>query len=96
MDKDEAFRLAEKELELFRALPYEEILSKIGHAEGYERTSESGEPYQVEFDYFFDDSENKNIRVAAMISFSLWTSFAPVSSDFIIAPTGEFIGEESI
>ena len=93
MNKAEAIALANKELESLRGLHYETLRSRIGQAEGFDRVSEKGEPYQVEFDYFFDDKTEENIRVVAMISYSFWTSFAPVSSDFIIARNGRFVGE---
>ena len=93
MDKVEASRIADKDLEYYRRLSYEEIASKRGTQEAFERTSESGEPYQIEFDFIDEDSESGNIRVWAMVSYSWWTDFSPVSSDFIMAPDGSFIGE---
>ena len=93
MNKQEALDIAEKELDSYRSLPYEELVSKIGHAESFERVSESGEPYQIEFDCFFDDSEDRNIRVVGMVSYSWWTDFSPISSSFIMSPDRSFIGE---
>ena len=93
MDKPEARAIAETDLEYYRAMPYEELARKIGHAESFERVSERSEPYQIEFDFFYDDHETGNIRVAGIVSYSGWTDFFPVSNDFIIAPNGEFIGE---
>ena len=94
MDKNEARAIAEKDLEFYRAMSYEEIVAKIGEQESFERVSERGEPYQIEFDFFYDDYlEQKDIRVIGMVSYSLWTDFSPVGSDFIIAPDGKFVGE---
>jgi hypothetical protein len=93
MDKAEARRIADKDLVFYRALGYEQIAAKIGSQENFDRVSESGEPYQIEFDFFYDDSESKNIRVCGIVSYSGWTDFFPVSSDFIIAPEGYFVGE---
>ncbi len=90
MDKQEAFEIAEKELESYRLFDYADLVSKIGNPEGFERFSKRGEAYQVEFECFFDDRENKNLRVAAAISYSGWTDFFPVSNDFIMAPDGSF------
>ena len=93
MDKNEARAIAEKDLEFYRAMSYEEIARKIGNAASFERVSEKGEKYQIEFDFFYDGFEETDIRVVGMVSYSLWTDFSPVSSDFIIAPDGTFVGE---
>ncbi len=93
MDKYEAKAIAEKDLEYYRAMPYEVIAGKIGEAESFERINEQGEPYQIEFNFFYDDNESENIRVGGIVSYSGWTDFFPVSNDFIIAPDGKFIGE---
>lgn len=74
-------------------MSYEEIFSRIGKQESFERVSEKNEPYQIEFDFFVDDQDSGNIRVAGIVSFSWWTDFFPVSNDFIMAPDGKFIGE---
>ena len=88
MDKTEAIEIAEKELESYRVMSYAEIAKKIGEAESFERISDRGEPYQIEFDFFYDDKLDKSIRVIGMVSHSAWTDFSPVSNDFIIAPNG--------
>ena len=93
MNKAEARAIAERDLEFYRAMPYEEIANRIGAAESFERVSRQGEPYQIEFDFFYDAAEKQNIRVVGMVSYSLWTDFSPVSEDFIIAPDGTFISE---
>ena len=93
MNKAEARAVAEKDLQVYRAMSYEEIKKKIGDQDSFERVSEKGEPYQIEFDFFYDDSQSGNIRVVGTVSYSLWTDLAPLASDFIVAPTGKFIGE---
>ena len=93
MEKVEALRIAERDLEFYRRLSYQEIAAKRGTQESFERTREADEQYQIEFDFFDDDSESGNIRVCGMVSYSFWTDLSPVSSDFIIGPDGSFIGE---
>lgn len=93
MNKQEAFTIAEKELESYRSWDYAGLVSKIGNPESFERVSKRGEAYQVEIQCFFDDRENKNVRVSAAISYSVWTYFSPVGSDFIMTPGGSFVGE---
>ena len=93
MDKAEARQIAEKELELYRSISYQELAGRIDQCEHYEGASEHGEQYQIQFDFFFDDGESRNIRVISKVSYSGWTDFFPVSSDFIIAPDGSFVDE---
>ena len=49
MDKTEAIAIVEKDLESYRVMSYAEIAKKIGEAESFERISDRGEPYQIEF-----------------------------------------------
>lgn len=93
MDKVEAKEIAERDLEFYRALSYTEFAAKIGEQENFERITEQGEPYRIEFDFMFDDDEQKTVRVMGIVSYNGWTDLFPVSNDFIIAPNGEFIGE---
>lgn len=93
MNKVEAMQNAEKGLEFYRALSYEEIYSRLGGQENFERVSDDGEPYRIEIDFMFDDEGQKTIRVSGIVSFSGWTDFSPVSSSFIINRNGEFMGE---
>lgn len=93
VDKSEAKAIAEKELQFYRGLPHGQIAAKIGTQESYERVSERGEPYQIEFDFFYDDAESGNIRVVGMVSYSGWTEFFPVGSAFIVAQDGTFVGD---
>src|SRR5687768_5202688 len=93
MTSDEAVKIAEKYLETYRRLSYSELVLKIGEQEVFEGVSADGENYQIEVEFFYDDEKNKNLRVSALISWNLATSFAPVNTDFIIAPNGNFVGE---
>ena len=93
MDNSLARVIAEEELVAYRNMSYDSIRRKIGYPESFERVSDLGEPYQIEIDFFYDNHKEGNIRVVAAVSFNFWTDFSPVSSDFIIAQTGDFIGE---
>jgi hypothetical protein len=59
MTKAEAKAIAQSDLEFYRAMSYEQIAIKIGNAESFERVTERGEPYQIEFDFFYDDDISK-------------------------------------
>ncbi len=93
MNKIEAVEILERELVQYRKLPYSDLVKKMGEQETFEKINERGEKFQVEVDFFFDNEEEKTIRVLAMLSYSLWTDFSPVSRDFIVAPNGKFVGE---
>ena len=93
MDKIEAVKILERELIEYRKLPYLDLVKKIGEQETFNRISERGEQFQIEVDFFFDDEEEKTVRVSAMLTYSLWTDFSPVNRDFIVAPSGKFVGE---
>jgi hypothetical protein len=49
--------------------------------------------YQVETQAFWDESDQKNLRVTLSIDDGGWRSFGPVSDGFIVAPNGTFVGE---
>lgn len=93
MIKDEALEIIETCLGKYRQSDYSELILKIGKQEIFEGFGRDGRKYQIEIDFFFDDEITKNLRVTAMISYSLVTDFSPIVSDFIIAPNGKFIGE---
>jgi hypothetical protein len=93
MKKEEAIKILEDKLNEYRNLSYAELVEKIGEQETFEGKNEKGEDYRIEFDFFYDGDEATDLRVSGMISYSGWTDFFPVCSDFIISPDGEFIGE---
>ena len=94
LDKPGAIAIAEQDLKFYRGLPYSELERKIGGQESFSRVTRDKIPYQIEFNFFYDDAVSRNIRVIGSVSYSGWTDFFPVSGVFIVAPTGEFIGEE--
>jgi hypothetical protein len=93
MNKEEAINILEDRLSEYRKLDYSKLVKKIGEQETFEGKTEVGEEYRIEFDFFFDGHEKTDLRVLGMISYSFWTDFRPISSDFIIAPDEKFVGE---
>lgn len=93
MTKTEAITIIERFLNQFRKISYESLVEKIGKQKTFEETTEKGEDYRIEIDFFFDGHEETNLRVVAMISYSFWTDFSPISTDFIMHPSGNFVGE---
>ncbi len=87
MNEAEAKAIAEKELERYRGLSYDEIISKLSTHENFERFSEAKEPYRVEIEFIYDGEDGGPIRVWAEVSYSLWTDFSPVVSTFFYQGT---------
>lgn len=84
-------------------------LVKKEHVEVYEVTDPYGNRFQIEIQFFWDDNPNGNIRVIGSIDgidlkpsstgFSLLRLMRGIgivpdaTDDFIMSPTGEFVGE---
>ena len=94
MNKKEALEIIEKELSVFRSKNYSELKDRIG-SEPFvkELTSELGNFYQIEIQVFWDSEPNGNIRVIGSIDDGSLRAFVPLNSDFIMSPTGNFVGE---
>ena len=90
----EARQIINTELELFRGKPYSELVQMID-AEPItgERTSPSGQFYQIEIQAYWDDKPNGNIRVSGSIDDGGLRAFAPLTEDFIKSPSDQFVGE---
>ncbi len=93
MDKAEAKKIIAKELETYRAKPYEELVKLIDTPIAYEKAGPGGIIYQIEIQVFWDDQPNSDIRVIGSIDDGGLRAFFPLTDDFIKSPTGEFVGE---
>jgi hypothetical protein len=58
-----------------------------------EAIGQSGNNYQIEIQAFWDDKPGGNIRVRGSIDDGGWSSLLPLTSDFIMAADGSFVGE---
>jgi hypothetical protein len=94
MNKQEAKEIASKQLEAYRAQPYNE-LTKMIKAEpiNFQVNGSSGVLYNIEIQAFWDDKPNENIRVMCSIDDGGWRSYFPMSDDFIKSPANQFVGE---
>ncbi len=93
MDKDEALELIEKKVGQWRTCPYSKIERLLDAPERGEISGPSGVCYQFEVEAFWDAAAGGNIRVAGTIHDGGWSAFHPISTDFIMAPDGSFVGE---
>ena len=95
MDRSEALAVADGVLSELRKLSYGEWLQRLNRPSVKSVESQGGRTYEVEVEAFWDGAKNGNIRVVALVSGGGWSDFAPLSRDFIIAPDGSFIGENT-
>ena len=108
MDEVEAGQVLERELEPLRALSYDELRARMprvrrriwfvsivegGDPEVREVQGESGTWYQVAFEVVWDGAEGGDIRVLASIDAGGRSALHPMTSGFILAPDGTFVGE---
>lgn len=94
MNKGQAKKIIQADLESYRAKPYSELVQMIdAQPITKEFTSTDGKRYQIEIQAFWDDKPNGNIRIVGAIDDGGWRSYVPLTDDFIKSPSNEFIGE---
>lgn len=97
MDKEEAKVLLAKELEAWRQRSYADLASVVGgEPVTAEVSGEEGDWCQVEIQVLWDRGIGGNIRVLGAIDDGGIRAFVPLTDDFIMAPNGSFIGEDSV
>jgi hypothetical protein len=98
MNKEEATSILEKRLGQLRKCSYADLKQmvevKICIAE--EAVGESGNNYQIEIEAVWDNKPEGHILVLASIDDGGWSSFRPLTRDFIIAADGSFVGRVSL
>jgi hypothetical protein len=95
IDKDEARAVGARKIDELRTLRYEELVRFIEPVHE-DVTGRSGTVYQVEVVAFWDGgrkARDGNLRVMVAVDDRGWSAVSPLTDDFIITPTGEFIGE---
>ena len=95
MNKIEAKSILDAELAKFRAKSFADLVKLIEEPVTFEITAPSGTWYQLEFDATWDDPDKPNdvLRVFGSIDDGGIRAYSPLSDDFLITPTGEFVGE---
>lgn len=93
MDKIEARQIIESELEKYRKKDYGDLQYLLERQDVYEIIGKTGIKYNIEIQAFYDDRKG-SIRVCGAIDDgSGFTSFIPMTSDFIMSTESKFIGE---
>ena len=94
MNDEEATRILNDVVVEVRRESYGTPVARYLH-ESDSRTvvAESGVQYQVEVQAFWDGRQSENLRVIIAIDDGGWRAFSPLSTDFIVASDGSFVGE---
>ena len=94
MDRAEALQIAETVLDRLRRRPYDRLVAELlREPEVEEIAGPSGATYYVEVEVIWDDWKKRHLRVMVAIDDGGWRAFSPLSTDFIVAPDGSFVGE---
>jgi hypothetical protein len=95
MDKAEALAVAEAALCDLRSVSYNVLVERfLDQPQTHEVVGASGVTYQVELQAFWDRGVGGDLRVSANVDDGGWRAFRPLTTDFIIASDGSFVGED--
>jgi hypothetical protein len=95
VNEEEAKRVLDGVVAGLRPEPYEALVARyLGEPDGRTVVAESGVEYQVEVQGLWDSPRRPgNLRVMISIDDGGWRAFSPLTTDFIVAPDGSFVGE---
>jgi len=93
MDNEEATRILAQELAKYRRDSYADLQRLLKEVDAYEVAGPSSANYQIEIQAVWDDEPNGHLRVIGGIDDGGLRAFVPLTDDFILSPSGEFIGE---
>jgi hypothetical protein len=96
VDRAEALAVANGIAGELRRVPYDELVARLLDAvETRDVAGASGTEYGIEVQGFWDSRRrNGNLRVMVSIDDGGLRAFAPLTTDFIMAPDGSFVGED--
>ena len=93
MNKVEAHSILREQVESYRRRSRSSLLELLSEQDTFTVRGESGVEYQLEFQAFWDERANGNLRVIGAIDDGGLRALAPFTADFILAPDGSFVGE---
>ena len=93
LNREEATHLLRSELAYYRTKTHQQLSELVDMQEIREVTGKSGAIYTIEVSSYWDDKPNQDIRVIASISDGGKSAYVPMTGDFILSPTGQFVGE---
>lgn len=77
----------------YRSRSYDELVGGIGHVDVRAVCGADGREYQLEIEAMWDDQPGGAVRVLAAIDDGSSRAFLPLCDEFILTPTGQFLGE---
>jgi hypothetical protein len=93
MDHQIVYVLIDAWLKELRRRPYGDLVLLMGDTQTKEVTGEDGKQYQLEVQVFWDSKKGGDVRVIVSGDDGGWRAFRPLTSDFVMAPDGSFVGE---
>ena len=96
MDKHIASLVLDSVVQKLRKLAYADLRSLIRNPQCNEVVGPDGLAYQVEFQSFWDDprkTEGNLLVVASIDDGTFRAALSPLTTSFIVAPDGSFVGE---
>ncbi len=94
MFQNEENKILEEQIVILRNKSYKELCTYLNRKNNViDAIGDSGKKFNVEINVFFDSKSSKNIRVIVAVDDGGLRSVIPRSSDFIMSPDGNFIGE---
>lgn len=92
-DNVEAQPVLDQWLAKLRAVPYQELATRVDTVTTDEIARDRERSWQVEVEVLWDDKPDGNIRVMVSIDDGGLRDFVPLTGQFIKSPSGEFVGE---
>jgi hypothetical protein len=94
MNKEQAIRILDQVLQVFRDGPYKELVSRLGAGTVvYERCGPDGVNYQIEIEFSWDGRAGGDVLVTGSIDDGGWRAFVPITQSFIKSADDSFVGE---
>jgi hypothetical protein len=95
VDREEALTVANSELTRHRDERHDALARLVDNPEWSLACGPSGQEYEVQLHAVWDDGRvGGNLRVIASVGDRTFQRFiSPLSTDFIVSPDGDFIGE---
>jgi hypothetical protein len=93
MDKVAAQKVLNEWLAKLRAVPYQELVSRVDSVTTDEKVRDSERSWQIEVEVQWADEPDGNIRVTVSVDDGGLRAFVPLTETFVKTPTGEFVVE---
>ena len=93
MDHQIAYAVIDEWLRELKQRPYRDLIAFIGNPQTKEVMGEDGKKCQLEAQVFWDSKKGGDVRVMVSGDDGGWRAFKPLTSDFVMAPDGSFVGE---